>query len=209
MPRAFPLDWPVELPRTEYRERGPFNSTFDATLDELKRQMKLLRATHFMVSCNFPKARDGWPDTRAKLKGGDPGIAVWWRKDNVEYVLACDKWELPQDNLRSILKTIEADRGKIRWGCAQIEARSMQGYQSLPAPERWFETLGVPEEAPIDEIEAIFRLRVRQWHPDQAQDETDRAARHRHMQKLNEAIEQARRLLSSGRGSRRCALRPQ
>lgn len=194
MPRAFPLDWPVELPRAESRERGPFNATFDATLEELRRQLKLLGASHFLVSCNYPAARDGWPDTRARLKGGDPGVAVWWRKDGREFVLACDRWELPQDNLRAILKTIEADRGKIRWGCSAIEARSMNGYQALPAPERWYEILGTPEEAPIEDIEAIYRLRVRQNHPDQAADDQDRSRRHALMQKLNEAITQARRV---------------
>ncbi len=196
MPKSYPLDWPVDLPRCEDRRPGRFNSTMDKSLEELRHELKLLGASHILVSCNLPVARDGWPDPRARLKGGDPAVAVYWLMNGKSYVIGCDQWDLVQDNLRAITLTIQADRGKTRWGCAQIAARSMAGYASLPAPERWFDLLGVPEEAPLDEIEAIYRLRVKQIHPDRAKDDAERSKMNHLMAKMNEAISIARKVKS-------------
>lgn len=192
MPRQYPLDWPEGSPRTKERQQSRFKSSFSKALEGLRRELKHLSATHVLVSCNLLPARDGWPDQGSRLKGDDPGVAVYWIINRITYVLACDAWDRVEDNLHAITLTIGADRGKSRWGCSAVLEKAMAGYLALPPPDDpWWKVIGVPRESPLDEIRVIYRLRAKQFHPDQAESESDRKIRNETMSKLNVAIEAA------------------
>lgn len=192
MPRQYPLDWPENSPRCKNREISRFKSSFDKALTGLRKELKCLDATHVLVSCNLPPARDGWPDSRARLKNEDPGVAVYWIINRITYVLACDSWDRVEDNLHAVTLTIAADRGKVRWGCSDVLKKTMGAYLSLPPPaNQWWEIIGVPRESPLDEVRVIYRLRAKQNHPDSATSESDRKSRTEIMTQLNVAIEAA------------------
>jgi hypothetical protein len=188
MPKAYPLDWPEGLPQADFQEDSKFKTSFDRALQGVRKELKLLGASHVLISCNLPTARDGWPDPRARLRGG-PGVAVYWLREHQTYVVACDSWNTVQDNLHAIALTIGADRAKVRWKCAAIESRSMAGYLSLPEPpkpEHWTEVLGVDADEDLDMIEAVYRTRMKRAHPDAGGSAAE-------ANRLNAAIEAARK----------------
>lgn len=169
MPKFYPLDWPTDIPRSNEQHSSRFKISFDRGLNALRQELRRLGASGVVVSTNLPPARDGWPDPRARLRGGDPGVAVYWQHTGKTYVLACDAWDQVQDNLHAITLTIAADRAKTRYRCAAIESRSMAGYLALPPPpkvETWWEVFGCREDTPIDEVRAIYRTRIKRLHPD-------------------------------------------
>lgn len=190
MPKSYPLDWPENLPRSSSQEDSTFKTSFSRALEKLRHELRLLGATHILISCNLPTARDGWPDPRSRLRNDDPGVAVYWILNGKTHVIACDAWTRVEDNLHAIELTISADRAKARWGCSAIEARSMAAYLSLPAPpkpESWWEVLGVEQGQSLAVIEAIYRAKMKSIHPDTLSGDAAAAVR------LNQAIESARR----------------
>jgi hypothetical protein len=198
MPNPYPLDWPVDTPRSPDQTTSRFKTSFTSSLEALRKELRLLGATSVCISTNLPPARDGWPDPRARLKNLDPGVAVYWIHTGKIYVIACDAWDRVEDNLHAIMLTIAADRAKTRHRCAAIEARSMAGYLALPAPsqkKRWWEVFGCTEDAPIDEVRAIYRARMKRIHPDFSQDKStnDRKQMHEETIELNEAMAMAER----------------
>jgi hypothetical protein len=196
MAKLYPLDWPSDIPRSRYRQTSKFKTSFDKSLLQLRRELKLLGAQTVGISSNLPPARDGWPDARGKLKNNDPGVAVYWNHSEKIYVLACDVWDRVEDNLWAIVLTIGADRAKVRWGCAAIESRSMAGYIALPPPPKvdaWWEVFGCSEHTPIDEVRAIYKARLKKIHPDFASTNEERRRLGAETARLNAAMEAAER----------------
>lgn len=194
MPKSYPLDWPTDTPRSESREESKFKTSFDKALTGLRRELRGLGALGVCVSTNLPPARDGWPDPRARLKGDDPAVAVYWQAGGKTFVLACDSWDRVQDNLHAIVLTLGADRGKIRWGCASIKERALAGYLALPEPPKvtpWWEVLGVDEGTSIDVARAVYRTKMKMIHPDYSKNDEDRKRRAAESARLNAAIEAA------------------
>src|SRR3546814_17103392 len=67
----------------------------------------------------------------------------------------------------AIAKHIEAIRGMDRWGVGSID-QAFAGYQALPAPEQWFQVLGLRASATKHEVDVAYRNKARDAHPDQA-----------------------------------------
>jgi len=63
------------------------------------------------------------------------------------------------------LARIEALRGIDRWGVGTIE-QAFTGYQALPAPEQWWQVLGVSATATREQIDAAYRVKAKAAHPD-------------------------------------------
>jgi hypothetical protein len=97
-------------------------------------------------------------------------VAVYWQKPKSPMrVMAIDTYERVADNLGAIAATLEAMRAIDRHGGAVILDRAFQGFTALPAPgskRHWWEVLGVEPAASIDEINAAFRSKARDLHPD-------------------------------------------
>lgn len=178
MSQRFPLQWPAGWPRAPYRATAKFNQkvntgrgfaetrevTVPIALDRLDRELELIRASYVTLSSNLELRLDGRPRAE-RAAPDDPGAAVYFRLDGRDMALACDKWDRVADNITAIAKHIEALRGMDRWGVGTA-AQAFAGYELLPAPEQWFEILGIAPTASAAEIEAAFRAKAKTAHPD-------------------------------------------
>lgn len=168
---AYPLSWPHGRPRTlpHQRTRSAFSreSAHALTLEQARRQLedelRRLGVHKFILSTNVQLRQDGYPYSGRKAPD-DPGVAVYFTLLKRPTVLACDKWDRVPDNIRAIVKHIDALRGQERWGVGSIE-QAFAGYVALPAPgqatERsWrsvFECTSHDEITTLDELSLRYR----------------------------------------------------
>lgn len=176
MAEAYPLQWPVGWPRAKWRRRATFGTTGrsryrskDAlTINEARQrladELERLGASYVTLSSNLELRLDGLPRS-GQAEPHDVGVACYFRLGGKDTVLACDKWDRTADNIAAIAKHIEALRGIDRWGVGTA-AQAFAGYQSLPAPEQWWQVLGLAERATAEEIKAAYRAKARAAHPD-------------------------------------------
>lgn len=189
---SFPLSWPQGWPRAKVRERARFKTTFEGARKELYRELGLMGVPdwNIILSTNLPLRRDGMPYSGAKPANGDPGVAIYFQKEDSEkrFVFACDRWDRIEDNMRAIQHSIAAIRGIERWGASDMLERAFTGFTALPEPEKsnaWWDALGVPRQADLEFIEHTYRQKMRGAHP-------DLGGSHEAARRLNAAIEQAR-----------------
>lgn len=176
----FPLTWPFGWPRTGIAKmrRSEFgdHSIAECT-QEIVRQLNLLRASSIVISTNLKIRGDGLPYSNQR-QPNDPGVAVYFKLHRFvaakviydDRVLACDKWDLVEDNLWSVAKHVDALRGQQRWGVGNIE-QAFAGYTALPpghpaSPDPWWSVLGVGPTASEELIRDAYRALAKQWHPD-------------------------------------------
>ena len=166
----------------------------------LRREINLLNKRRWnfedesiIISANLRLRQDGLPYSD-QAEPSDPAVAVYfnlrfWRNGK-EYsrhvVLSCDRWKKVGWNIHALVKDIEAQRGRERWGCTSIE-QAFQGY--LAIPERcgvlpWWEILGVKPEVAEADLKEAFRLLAKTHHPDVGGDR-------KKWDELQEAYEQA------------------
>lgn len=196
--QAYPLSWPRGRPRTSGSERrraafnvkrwnGRYEQTQSVSIadarERLQRELELLGAAAVILSTNVELRLDGQPrsDRRAP---DDPGVALYFRLDGRDTVLACDRWDRVADNIAAIAKHIEALRGQDRWGVGTLE-QAFAGYQALPAPEQWWQVLGCAEDTPQETVERVFRELAKKFHPDRGGSESE-------MARINAALQASR-----------------
>lgn len=192
----YPLCWPDNVARTApgARKRPLFdNKSIYWTITEVKAEINRLNERRWdyhdervIVSTNIRDLkRDGTPYA-SFTEPADTGVAVYfqlrftcggkWHERPV--VLTCDRWTRVAWNLYAIVKDIEAQRGRNRWGCTNLE-QAFRGY--LAIPERtgglaWWDVLGVKSDADRRAIKNAYRERAQTEHPDKGGSE-DRWAR--------------------------------
>jgi hypothetical protein len=149
---AYPLHWPPHRKRTQYRRRAAFHSqkrethqrtdgsTYSSTSkqslsvadsrDRLFHELKLLGASKVVISSNLKLKIDGTP-LGNQSNPVDPGVAVYFHITKLPHCLSCDAWDRAADNLAAIAKYVEAMRGQIRWGVADV-ASMFAGFKALP-----------------------------------------------------------------------------
>lgn len=184
----FPLQWPEGWTRTPFTQRtNPrFASRFTDDRDAVLRRLERRGGRNIVITSQLPLSTKGMP-YMGPIE--DPGIAVYWferrgKAAATEHVLACDQWARIGDNLRAIMKTLEALDGIDRWGASQIIDRVFSGFAALPpgssstipqGPTRkpWRDVLANGKtwpDLPNDELLAIMKTRHRQLieihHPD-------------------------------------------
>ena len=200
--QAYPLAWPPGWKRTRQqdRERARFyrNETryesgnrreymCDLTVaDGVKRtleQLKLMGVSehHIRISTNVQTRRDGLPRSGA-VEPGDTGVAVYWTDPRGQRrCMAIDFYDRVADNLAAVAATLNAMRAIKRHGGAEILDRAFAGFRALPAPEQWWQVLGLLTDHPTEEqIQAAWRELAKNHHPDRGGDET-------RMARINEA----------------------
>lgn len=197
LPTAYPLQWPAGRARAKSRGVARFTTNTRAgysgrrshsvseSVDEIAHALDLMGATDLVVSTNIPLRNDGWPRSGTAAPS-DPGVAVYFRYNGKPVCLACDQWTKVEDNLWAVALTLEAMRGIDRWGAAELEA-TFTGYAALPAPEQWWQVLGVPQNADADTIQTAYRQLARQHHPDAGGDSAQ-------MARINAAYDAARKV---------------
>lgn len=164
---AFPLQWPAGWPRTEWRDRlrAPFRVTPGVAIKEAYEEVRRLGGEMAVISTNVALRRDGLPYAKQE-RVIDPGAAVYFVRKGKQVSFACDQYDDVYANIRAIGKTIEAMRGIQRWGASDMLDRAFTGFEALPAPEQWWQVLGVTSTASADEIKRAFRAKATDAHPD-------------------------------------------
>lgn len=184
----YPLHYPAGWQRSRYREKSNFNPkgtrTFAEARDELLRQLSLLGATNVILSTNVELRRDGLPYSGRK-QPDDPGVAVYFKLNKSDRVLACDRWDKVMDNIWAISKHIDSMRGQLRWGVGSLE-QAFNGYQALPEKieRQWWQVLGVYPNASTQDIKNAYRKLAKEVHPDSG-------GSHERMAELNWAMQEA------------------
>lgn len=211
MSTNYPLSWPIGWPRTNVNSRkraqfgktekvsyGTGGSTYNskkeltvaAAMPRLFSELNRLKATAIILSTNVETRVDGFPrsDRRAP---DDPGVAVYFKLDGKDRVLACDKWDRVADNIAALAAHIDAIRRQDRYGVGSLD-RAFAGYAALPAPKsNWRFVLGFGHDykPTIAEVQKKYRQLIFVNHPDHGgSDET--------MSKLNAARDHAIKELS-------------
>lgn len=171
---AYPLQWPVAVSRTLPHRRGTpqFKSSIAAATRDIRNEVKLLGGKLSVISTNLELRNDGLPYANQK-QPADPGVAVYFQHKGKALVFACDRWVKVELNMRAIVLTISALRGIARWGSTDMLDQAFNGFAALPgptpswpAPEQWWQVLGVDPHASPADIDAAYRVKAKAAHPD-------------------------------------------
>lgn len=170
MADAYPLAWPDHIARYKQgrREAGRFNTTLAGALKNVNDSLrkfasdsgKKLQSVVISSNCTLGVNR---PE--------DPGVAVWFVWDEIHICIPVDRYRTPEANLQAIHHVLEARRTEMRHGTLALVKASFRGFMALPSPdtsstETWWAVLGIEETASADEINAAYRDRAKQFHPD-------------------------------------------
>lgn len=165
-------------------DRNAELSMQDATVRVLgELQAMGMQRDDIVISTNVELRLDGLPRSNRRAPD-DPGVAVYWRKFKTRNgggsetrCMAVDRYDRVEDNLAAIAATLDAMRAIDRHGGATILDRAFQGFTALPAPECWWQTLGLSgPDASAAEIRTAHKRLISEHHPDNGGD-TDLAAR--------------------------------
>lgn len=169
---AYPLTWPPGRKRQPYSVRARFKTTLGVAIADLREEVDRLGGTQLVISSNLTLRRDGLPYASGQ-RITDAGVAVYFTLRRRPMCFACDNWDRVEDNMRAIVKTIEALRGIERWGSGQMVEQAFTGFVALPAPEPsdppW-QVLGVSQNASAAQIEVAWRRLASEHHPDKGGD---------------------------------------
>jgi len=149
---ASPLTWPEGWVREEYEVSSRFGKwnkriSIAAAITFILDQLRLMGVPSFdvIISTNLKLRNDGLPYSNQR-EPRDNGSAVWWSKNDIQQVIALDKYDRIADNIYAIGKTLEAMRGIERWGGGEILNRTFTGFVALPdLSTDWRSILGHPK----------------------------------------------------------------
>lgn len=171
MTTAYPLAWPVGWPRTApyRRQRSRFSpGGLASEAQETRWELQRLGARNPVISTNIELRRDGLPYS-GRGAPDDPGVAVYFTYEGRQQCIPCDRWATVEENLRAIWKSIEALRSLERWGAKSFVDAAFTGFTAIAGPSAarpWWEVLGVSQYASRDQINAAWREKARDAHPD-------------------------------------------
>lgn len=171
----YPLHWPEGWPRTPTPKRSPFSRdrTMAQTRQFLLGELGRLGATRVDISSNVQVMANGMPRS-GQGQPADRGVAVYFRIDDAEHVLALDKFDRVECNMRAIGLHVEAMRAMVRYGVGSRQ-QALRGYQLLlpaqgsvegPPPRPWWEVLGVGQFASYVDIKRAYHELLQTKHPD-------------------------------------------
>ena len=168
------LEWPEGFDRTSDREREK-NRRFDVSLatafDDLEDELERLGVDDFRYSFDArSRQTDGRPYSRASPE--DPAFVLRWSMGGQQFAVACDRWASLRDNVRSVGLYVHEKRkmenrpvttGESEFANARLPSADESALAGEPPAHA---VLDVAPEATPDEIEAAYRERVREVHPD-------------------------------------------
>lgn len=200
-PTSYPLAWPLGWPRATSRRRANFSSrggnlTISDGLNRLDGELRRLGVLNwnYILSSNLVLGQRGNPLAN-QAEPQDPGVAVYFKLKGKPRVLACDRWNRTADNMAAIAAHIDAIRRVDRYGVGTLD-QAFAGYTPLPPPGAdnrppWRKVLEVADPVTPDAVQAAYRAKARQFHPDLP------GGSHEAMAMLNEARDAALRELAA------------
>lgn len=177
-PEKFPLHWPQGYPVTEYRTESKFKCTFAEARDGIYYELDRLGSEAYFISCNINRNKSGQL-IAGRLVYDNPGVAVYFKYNGEQKVIACDKWKYIHENLRAIEKSLEAIRGLDRWGCTNIISQAVSGMKELPmnagnSSRSWWQVLEALQNSSDELIENNYKRLRKQYHPDMPGGDNDK-----------------------------------
>lgn len=195
MTAAYPLQWPSGFARTRTPERGKFQSSLPAALNNVQDELRKFGkdsgkpVTNVVISSNYSLGNE---------RPADAGVAVYFQWDNLPVCIPVDRYATIQANLQAIAHVIVARRTELRHGTLALVRASFTGFTALAGPSvvDWRKILrvtGMDSDAPtlLRACETNFREMAKQVHPDRGGDQQK-------MAELTAAISVARKELNSG-----------
>jgi hypothetical protein len=180
--------------RASWQRRGEVSIAEGVNRVRAELQRMGVRDDDLVISSNLQLRLDGLPRS-GQREPEDPGVAVYWRDSRVDgwpmRCMAIDRYDRVADNLAAVAATLEAMRAIERHGGAEILDRAFTGFVALEDQrQRWWDVLGVSADARPAEIDAAYRRRRSECHPDHGGDVAAFDA-------VQRAYEQARREASA------------
>jgi hypothetical protein len=165
--QAYPLHWPPGFPRSKYRESGRLKTSYDVALKNVQTSLRGFahesgkKLEHAIMSSNI---------TLTVSTPQDPGVAVWFIWDGLQFCIAVDRYDVPAKNLQAIHHIIEARRTELRHGTLALVRATFAGFKALPAPagKHWRDILKLTDLSKIDTaaIDTAYRILSKMTHPD-------------------------------------------
>jgi len=167
-PTRNPLAWPLNWPRTNDLQSSRFKHhgrdiTISAAIDRLERELERLGATDMLLSSNLKLSLAGTPYS-GQGEPKDRGIAVYFKLNGQDRVLACDRYFSCAGNIAAIANHIDALRRIERYGVGSIE-QAFAGYAALPPPNpenrpMWRTTLKLHPTAAVTPADVNLNYRA-------------------------------------------------
>lgn len=173
MINAYPLQWPIDRPRTSdwARKVGPNQMPEGRVRQLLLYELGKMNVDNIVVSTNVATRRDGLPYAGQRAPE-DPGVVLYFTRKGQDIAISCDRWASVNANLRAIGLTVEAIRGMERWGTEEMIDRAFTGFAALPetasaGKAEWWSTLGLDGPTKVEAVikDAYKRAAVK-THPD-------------------------------------------
>lgn len=181
---AYPLQWPTGRPRKSAaarcngrfsikRHNGRWMETKALSVAEalgrLQDELDRIGARYPVVSTNLETRLDGLPRS-GQAEPSDPGVALYFDLAGKPHCMPCDTYTKVAQNIAAIAAHIEATRAIERHGVSSV-AEMFAGFTALPAPGQaesalWWNVLRIEQTASEAEIQAAYRKRAAEVHPD-------------------------------------------
>jgi hypothetical protein len=171
------LDWPQGWERTPAKEREytrKFDSTIGKTTNQLTAEMGRVEPDDWRVSTGSGGGHtrgNGLP--KASANPDDPGFVLRWTKDDHQHAVACDAYVRLVSNARAILLWMRETRlrshrpvrtGQDEFATARLPSGDEDAITTRPPPH---EVLGIQSDAPEGLVQAAYREKMKEAHPDQ------------------------------------------
>lgn len=137
--------------------------TILGALTSLYEELERLRARDVTVTTNLKLKVDGRPIAK-QPKLDDPGVSIFFSRAGVPHVMAQDRFDRVEGNLRSLALAVKAMRDLERHGGGVIAEKAFEGFTGVPATtssearsSRWWEVLGVSASAPLSAIRGAWK----------------------------------------------------
>jgi hypothetical protein len=163
----YPLQWPVQQPRTKTQNKSKFGSvSIYRASEELFNELRLLGAKNLVISSNLQQRMRG-DGFLSNQRVEDAGIAIYSNIKGEDKVMACDRWDKVEHNIWALCLSVKAIRGLERWGGSEFLDGLFSGFKALPAGDNTIQTISYFEGiTTIEALKAKYRELAMQYHPD-------------------------------------------
>lgn len=138
------IAWPGKM--IEARKRATFRSSYQSTINLLKRELEALGANSVVIQLALMPQdirQDGLP--RANAKPSHPGVILSFDSSHGALSYPTDRFDAWEDNLRAIALSLQALRAVDRYGVTR-RGEQYRGWNQLPGPQAKQASM-TPEEA--------------------------------------------------------------
>ncbi len=135
-------------------------------IENTSRYRKRIDFDQTVVSTNLQTRLDGLPRS-GQAKPADPGVCLYFNLDGKPQCIPCDSYTTVEQNLAAVAATLSAIRTLERHGSGLME-RAFTGFTALPdqTSGAWWAVLGVSPDASPSEVDAAYKIKRRDAHPD-------------------------------------------